>query len=370
MSIIDRRLLFSLDWGLIAITLVLFSIGIVNLYSASGVRIEDGVSISGFYQRQLMWGGLGAFCLLIIISVDYRHFHTLIIPFFAITVILLIAVPLIGKTVYGAKRWIDLGFFNIQPSELAKITVLIMGAKILSNDGSLLDWKRLLQVLSICFVPVFLILSQPDLGTALTVLFILCGMIMYHGIEWRVLKVLLVAMPLLAPLGWFGLRDYQKQRILTFLNPGDDPLGSSYQIIQSQIAIGSGKVFGKGFLEGTQSQLRFLPEKHSDFAIAVYGEEFGFIGCTLLLFCFSIFLLKLVSIVGSAKDRFGSNLVVGIFLYFIWQFLINIGMVAGIMPVVGIPLPFLSYGGTATIVNFVLIGIALNVSMRKSIFTV
>jgi rod shape determining protein RodA len=164
------------------------------------------------------------------------------------------------------------------------------------------------------------------------------------------------------------MKEYQKQRVLTFLNPGDDPLGSGYHIIQSQIAIGSGEMWGKGFMEGTQSQLRFLPEKHTDFAFAVFGEEWGFVGCLILLVLFCLFLLAIFNTARDAKDRFGSFLSAGVFFYFFWQFLINMGMVMGLMPVVGIPLPFISYGGSATLVNFCLIGLVLNVSMRRFVF--
>ena len=168
---------------------------------------------------------------------------------------------------------------------------------------------------------------------------------------------------------WFvGMHDYQRQRILTFLDPGNDPRGTGYHIIQSRIAIGSGELWGKGFREGTQSQLRFLPERHSDFAVAVFGEEWGFVGCVALVTLFCLFLLSIFSSAVQAKDRFGSTLVVGVFFYFFWQIFINMGMVIGLMPVVGIPLPFISYGGSATVVNFTLLGIVLNVSMRRFMF--
>lgn len=217
-------------------------------------------------------------------------------------------------------------------------------------------------------VPAALIVKQPDLGSALNILLILGGMILFKGITPSVFKVLVVALPGLLPFGWFFLHDYQKQRILTFMNPGNDPLGAGYHIIQSQIAIGSGGFWGKGFLEGTQSQLRFLPEKHTDFAFAVFGEEWGFCGTMVLLALFCAFLYQIYIISLEAKDDFGSYLAAGVFFYFFWQILINMGMVLGIMPVVGIPLPFISYGGSASVVNFCMIGIVLNVAMRRFVF--
>ena len=198
---------------------------------------------------------------------------------------------------------------------------------------------------------------------------IMGGMILFHGLRGYVLKTCLLAVPCVAALMWFVvMHDYQRQRILTFLDPGSDPRGAGYHILQSLIAIGSGQMWGKGFTEGTAGKLRFLPERHSDFAVAVFGEEWGFVGCVALVTLFSLFLLSIFSTAMQAKDRFGSLLVVGVFFYFFSQIVINMGMVIGLMPVVGIPLPFISYGGSATVVNFTLLGIVLNVSMRRFMF--
>ena len=366
---IDRRLFIHMNWGLLALTLALFGIGIMNLYSASGIRIEDGISISPYYRRQLIWGSAGIVIMLICLSFDYRRLQTLAVPTYIAALLLLLAVPAIGVVIMGARRWISLGIFNLQPSEVAKFAVLVMGAKYLAADGSPLGWLRLFKGLLIGLVPALLVISQPDLGTGLTILALVCGMVLFHGLVPRVLKICLVIIPLLMPLAWFGLHDYQKARITSFLDPSQDPKGAGYQVIQAEIAIGSGATWGKGFLEGTQHQLRFLPEKHTDFAIAVFGEEWGFVGCLALLTLFCLFMLRIIDTVRDAKDRFGSTLVVGIFFYFCWQMLVNMGMVIGLMPVVGIPLPFISYGGSATLVNFALIGLVLNVSMRRFMFT-
>lgn len=368
MTMPDRRLLLHINWGLVISTLLLFVVGIVNLYSASGVRVEDGISLSPYYQKQLIWGMMGLGAIITCTLISYRQIERLAVPAYVMIIILLCLVPFLGKTVYGAKRWIDLGFLNLQPSELAKFTVLIMGAKALSKNGASLDWKRLIKVLCIGLAPFALIVRQPDLGTALTVLALLGGMVLFHGVKWRVLRVCLVAVPLLLPMGWFVLHDYQQERILTFLDPTRDPRGAGYHIIQSQITIGSGELFGKGFQAGTQSQLRFLPEKHTDFAIAVLGEEWGFAGCMVLIALFCLFLCAIYNTVRDAKDRFGSTLAAGIFFYFFWQIIVNIGMVVGLMPVVGMPLPFISYGGSALMVNCALLGIVLNVSMRRFVF--
>ncbi|NJB68182.1 rod shape determining protein RodA [Desulfobaculum xiamenense] len=368
MTPIDRRILLHINWSLVGLTLLLFGVGVMNLYSASGFRLEDGLSLNPFYKKQFLWGLMGFGGMITFMLFDYRHLKTLAVPMFLVTLLLLLCVPVFGKVIYGARRWLDLGFFNLQPSEVAKISILLIGAKLLSKGQRPLDWLQLFGVLAVGMVPAGLIILQPDLGSGLSVLLLLGGLVLYRGIQMRVFKPLMILVPVLLPMSWFFLHDYQKRRILTFLDPGNDPLGAGYHIIQSQIAIGSGRLWGKGFLSGTQSQLRFLPEKHTDFAIAVFGEEWGFIGCMFLLSLFCLFLYQIYLTAHDAKDRFGSFLAAGVFFYFFWQILINMGMVLGLMPVVGIPLPFISYGGSATVVNLSLIGLVLNVSMRRFVF--
>jgi rod shape determining protein RodA len=368
MSPFDRRIFSHINWGLAGLTLLLFGVGILNLYSAGGFRMEEGRAVSPFYQKQLIWGAIGLCGMLAFMIFDYRHLKTLAWPLFALTVGMLLAVLFVADPIYGARRWLDLGVVNIQPSELAKISVLLIGAHLLSRKHEKLGWSELAYVMAVGLLPAGLIILEPDLGSGLSVLLLLGGIILFRGLKPRVFKVLAVMIPVLMPLGWFFLHGYQKQRILTFLNPGSDPLGAGYHIIQSQIAIGSGLLTGKGFGAGTQSQLRFLPEKHTDFAFAVFGEEWGFFGAIILLFIFCLFLYQIFLTARDAKDRFGSYLAAGVFFYFFWQILINMGMVLGLMPVVGIPLPFISYGGSATLVNFCLIGLVINVSMRRFMF--
>ena len=365
----DKRVIVHLNWGLVSCAMTLFFIGVGNLYSASGTRLEEGLAFSDFYQKQLIWGGGGALCMLIAACIDFRKLRNLAWVFYLGCLVLLLLVPVMGKTVYGAKRWLSLGFMSFQPSELAKIAALILAARILSQDGAALGWKSFCKVALVAIVPAALIILQPDLGTTMLIILILGGMILFHGVKGYVLKTCMLAAPCAAILMWFvGMHDYQRQRILSFLNPGDDPRGSGYHILQSRIAIGSGEIWGKGFGEGTQSQLRFLPERHSDFAVAVFGEEWGFVGCVTLVALFCLFLLSIFSTAVQARDRFGSTLAVGVFFYFFWQIFINMGMVIGIMPVVGVPLPFISYGGSATLVNFTLLGIVLSVSIRRFMF--
>ncbi len=387
-SDLNAKNLFQINWGLIFCTLVLASIGLINLYSASSVSNDEGIIFNPYFHRQLLWGGIGIVAIIVVLLVDYHRAEILAFPFYLFVLALLIAVHLIGVTAGGAKRWLDLGFMNFQPSELAKFAVIVLGARMLaerdspksilgahriaqnrsSTYGEVLSWRGLFKVSFMGLIPFVFVVTQPDLGTALMLLLILSGMILYHGVKWKILRTFLIAIPLALPIFWiYFLKDYQKQRVLTFLDPSQDPHGAGYHIIQSQIAIGSGEFLGTGFQQGTQSQLRFLPEKHTDFAIAVLGEEWGFVGTLFTVGFFCLFLYCIYASVRDAKDRFGSLLCTGIFFYFFWQILINIGMVIGIMPVVGMPLPFLSYGGTAMLVNCGLVGIVLNVSVRGAV---
>ncbi len=368
MSPIDRRMFYHVNWRLAGLLAALFAIGVLNLYSASGVRLGEGVQMENYYQKQFIWGAIGFLGMVLFMIFDYRRLHSAAWPLYAVTLLLLLAVPLVGKTVLGARRWIDFGLFNFQPSELAKFTVLLLGARLLSGGSEKLNLKELGSVLALGFLPAILIIKQPDLGTGMLVLLLLGGLVLFRGIQPWLFRTLCVLVPLVMPLFWFVLKDYQKRRILSFLDPATDPLGSGYHILQSEIAVGSGRLFGKGFLGGTQSQLRFLPEKHTDFAVAVFGEEWGFFGMIVLLSLFCGFLYQIAAVARDAKDPYGSYLAAGVFFYFFWQTLINMGMVMGLVPVVGVPLPFISYGGSATIVNFCLVGLVLNVSMRRYLF--
>lgn len=368
MSPIDRRMFYHVNWRLVGVLAALFAIGVLNLYSASGVRLGDGVQVENFYQKQLVWGAIGVFGMAAFMTFDYRRLHAVAWPLYVATIVFLVAVPFLGKTVMGARRWLDFGVFSFQPSELAKFSVLLLGARLLSGSSERLDLKELGTVLALGAVPALLIIKQPDLGTGMLVLLLLGGLILYRGIVPWLFRTLCVIVPTVTPLLWFVLKDYQKRRILAFLDPATDPLGSGYHILQSEIAVGSGRLFGKGFLAGTQSQLRFLPEKHTDFAVAVFGEEWGFFGMIILLGLFCAYLYQIAVVARDAKDPYGSFLAAGVFFYFFWQILINMGMVMGLMPVVGVPLPFVSYGGSATLVNFCLVGLVLNISMRRYLF--
>jgi rod shape determining protein RodA len=364
----DRRLIAYINWPILGLLFILFAAGVLNLYSASSLRLEEGVAVTPIYKKQLLWGAVALGGMLVCMLFDYRHLSALSWYIYVVTIILLICVLWYGKTIGGSQRWLDLFFFNFQPAEAAKVSILILGARMLSRVEGLVGWRDLLKICVAVAIPALLIIRQPDLGTGLSLILFAGGMIVYCGLRAGVLRVIVILLPLVLPFGWLFLHDYQKERILTFLNPESDPLGSGYHIIQSKIAIGSGGFWGKGFLEGSQSQLRFLPEKHTDFAFAVFGEEWGFVGAILLLVLFCALLYQIFLISLEAKDDFGRYLCIGVFFYFFWQIVVNIGMVLGLMPVVGMPLPFISYGGSASVVNFCLIGLVLNVSMRRFMF--
>mgnify|MGYP006275733609 CR=1 FL=1 len=364
----DRRLIYHLNWIIPVLMLIIFSAGVLNLYSASALRIEGGVRLTPIYKKQILWGVISLGGMLFCMLFDYRHLFTLSWYLYGLTIVLLLSVFWAGESIGGSQRWLDLAVFNLQPSEVAKVSVLVLTARMLAKVKGLVSWWNLLRICVAVGVPAALVIMQPDLGTGLSLLLLSGGMILYAGVRFGVLKTTCIVLPLLVPFGWFFLHEYQKERILTFLNPESDPLGSGYHIIQSKIAIGSGGFWGKGFLEGSQSQLRFLPEKHTDFAFAVFGEEWGFVGSMVLLSLFCVLLYQIFRTALEAKDDFGRYLCIGVFFYFFWQILVNIGMVLGLMPVVGMPLPFISYGGTASVVNFCLIGLILNVSMRRFMF--
>jgi rod shape determining protein RodA len=286
-------------------------------------------------------------------------------------VILLLAVLVVGRSSMGATRWLNLGLFNIQPSELMKIVIIITFARFFNNFHAVggLTVKNTLIPLGILALPAMLIMKQPDLGTAILVILIALSMSIYVGVRWTtIVTFVLVTIPL-AWLGWAKLlRPYQKNRILDFLDPERSRLGSGYHIIQSKIAVGSGGLLGKGFVKGTQSQLRFLPEQHTDFAFSVFAEEWGFVGCLVMIILYLSLVLWGLNIARRCNDHFGSLLAMGVTAMLFWHIVINMGMVMGLFPVVGVPMPFFSYGGTSMITSMVGIGILQSISMRKFMF--
>lgn len=365
---IDRRLLTNIDWVLVGLVLTVCLLGIVNIYSATTPYKIIGTA---YYIKQFYWMLVGMAIALIVCSIDYHILEDLSYWFYGLLVILLFAVLIVGRRSMGATRWLHLGFFTVQPSELMKLVIIVTFARFFNKFQSVggLTVKDVLIPLSLLALPVAMIMKQPDLGTATLVVLIALSMIMFVGLRWStVVACVCVTIPMIW-IGWaFLLHPYQKNRVLDFLNPERSRLGSGYHIIQSKIAVGSGGIAGKGFVKGTQSQLRFLPEQHTDFAFSVFAEEWGFIGCLLLIIIYLSLVLWGLNIARRCNDRFGGLLAVGVTAMLFWHIVINMGMVIGLFPVVGVPLPFFSYGGTSMITSMVGIGLLQNVSMRRFMF--
>ncbi len=368
MNRLDRTRLGSLDWKvLIAIGLILAA-GVATIYSATTHQTGGP---STLYLKQLVWAGLGLTVFVTVALVDYHTLARYAYVGYATVVTLLIAVLVIGRVGMGARRWISLGVFDLQPSELAKLVLIVVLARYCAERhirGGL-GPGRLLAPLVLALIPVALILKQPDLGTGLTLLAIALCMILLVGIRYQSIAFLglsgLMLFPFFWHLFWNSLKGYQRNRLLTFVNPASDPLGTGYHVIQSKIAVGSGGFWGKGFLGSTQSQLKFLPEGHTDFIFAVFAEEWGFLGVVVLLALYGFLLFWIMETAYKAKDRLGAFLVIGVAGMVVFSLVVNIGMTLGMMPVVGLPLLLMSYGGSSMLTVFAALGLVMSVRLRR-----
>ena len=365
---IDRRLISHFDWTLFLLVLSFVAIGITTIYSAN-YNLATGHAGS-LPMRQLTWLGLGLIAMFVAISFDYHYIDRLAYPFYGLMLLLLVLVDIIGHSGGGSQRWINLGFFRLQPSEPAKLAIVLVMAKYFQSDEPAKGYylRDLWVPFAIVAPLIFLTLIQPDLGTAIILGIVFISMVLMGGLRLRSFAYLVGAGIAFLPIGWQFLKTYQRNRILTFLDPDRDPLGAGYHVIQSQIAVGSGKLFGKGWLHGTQNRLNFLPEQHTDFIFAVFSEEWGFVGCAVLLLLFVVMIAYCLRVVQRAKDRFGALLVFGMLSIIFWHVTINVSMVTGLMPVVGVPLPMVSYGGSALATIMFAVGVIINVSMRRYVF--
>lgn len=363
----DRRLVSNFDWGFLLLIFCICILGLIILYSAVTAGYA-GTALHPLFKRQVVWLCVGFAIMLGCLVIDFKEFAKLHLLIYAACVGLLVATWLVGHTGGGSQRWLILGPVRIQTSELMKISLIISLAAVyaesISPEG--LTFRHLVKPAVLCIIPFGLIVIQPDLGTGLLLLLIAGCLTLFVKVEKKVVLIFGVAGVCLVPLVWFfGLKDYQRDRILTFLNPERDPLGAGYHIIQSKIAIGSGMLTGKGFLHGTQNALNFLPEQHTDFILSVLAEEWGLMGCAVLLTLYFLLLFWGLNISYNCRNMFGSLLAMGVTIMIFWQIFINVGMVMGLMPVVGVPLPLVSYGGSSVVTNMVGFGILLNISMRK-----
>lgn len=354
----------NFDWALLLTGLIISTIGVFNIYSSTYPHTGSGLPL---YIKQIYWLFLGGATVALILFFDYRTFvrHGYIL--YAFCLILLVLVMLLGRSTSGSQRWLQLYSFSFQPSELAKIALILALTRFFRENGHPQGYE--IRDLAIPFLllvlPFILVLKQPDLGTAGVLLLIFLSVLAFVGLQKRAWLSLAVGFMAAAPFSWLFLKDYQKTRLLIFLNPDLDPLKTGYHITQSKIAVGSGALFGKGFLKGTQTQLRFLPEQHTDFVFSVWAEEWGFIGSFVLLFLLLLLISRGLKIASTSKDRTGAILAIGLTAMLFWQTFVNAGMVVGIVPVVGVPLPLLSYGGTSIITTMMAIGILMNISMRR-----
>ncbi len=392
----------TVDWKLLLTAAILTAIGIGLVYSAhhfSGSEVRQG-----YYLKQAVWFGIALAVAVIVFHIPLRLFDAGAYVFYWVSILLLLSVLVFGSTRLGATRWFDLGPISVSPSDIAKLALMIALARFFSyTRGSPLSGRNLVASLVITLVPVALILKQPDLGTSLVFFALMIGAWLWSGLSPGFLALLLsplvslvasadtlawalyfaallglifflrpglvfgsitvainLACGIVTPFVWNSLHNYQRLRILTFLDPGQDPRGAGYQIIQSRISIGSGGLTGKGFLNSTQSRLEFLPERHTDFVFSVLGEEFGFLGSIIVLALLAFLLYRLVRIALRCRSKFSSYIVFGAATIILFQVFVNIGMTIGITPVTGLPLPFLSYGGTSLVFNWTLIALALS----------
>jgi rod shape determining protein RodA len=363
---LDRRLIKNFDYTLVLLILALCAAGTLILYSAT--RGMDGIADPmHFVKRQALFFGVGMACLLAVCFTDYANFTNWVRYLYAGNLILLGLVLLIGTEVRGSTRSIDIGIFDLQPSEIAKLVLIITVAKLLADkEGKYTGFHDIFLPLAATLVPMGLIFRQPDLGTSLVLIAVLLGMLYVAGVHRRYLLSLCAAGAAVVPLFWFFLlKDYHKDRLLVFINPEVDPTGTGWQLLQSIIGIGSGGPFGRGLFNSTQVRLQFLPDHHTDFIFSVFGEELGFAGAAVLLLLFFCLIYRILWVGTHSKDQFGALLCAGVAIMFTFQVLVNIGMTIGIMPVTGLPLPFISYGNNALLVNLISIGIVLNVGMRR-----
>lgn len=361
----ERRLLYHIDWLLLAAVLLLTGAGLVMIYSTTYDVVHGRVGAE-FY-KQLYAALLGIVALAVCLAIDYRTLseHSLVV--YGIIAAMLLYVLFFGFSAGGARRWIDLGPMNLQPSEFAKIAIALVVATFFGeNRRGAGNWSDLAVAVVFLAVLAGLIAKQPDLGTAVTLVPIFAGIAFVAGMRMKVVALLLAVAIVAAPAAWvFALKEYQKSRIETFLDPEKDARGAGYQQIQARITVGSGGLAGKGFLQGTQGQYKFLPVAHNDFVYSVLAEEHGFIGVVVTLGLYLLVILRSLDAARMAKDRLGAYLVVGLISGFTFQVLYNVTMSAGLAPVKGLPLPLLSYGGSSIMATLASFGLILNVRMRR-----
>ncbi len=351
-----KKIFFEMNLILMIMTLLLIIAGSVSIYSATFSEIKV------YFFKQIIWYVIGLFLMFVMFNINYNLIIQAANYLYVFFILILIVVLVFGKEIMGAQRWLQLGWFQIQPSEFMKIVIPVTIIRfILIKQNKPFTTKNLFKIFLLVVIPILMILKQPDLGTAILLLPIVFVILFIGNIKIKKLIIIFLIFLSLLPFSYFVLKDYQKQRLYVFFNPEIDRLGAGYNVIQSQIAVGSGKFFGKGWLQGTQSQLNYIPVKHTDFIFAVITEEFGFLGGFIILFIYFIFIMECLKIINLCKFTGGKMLGAGLTTMILLQIFINIGMTIGIMPVTGITLPLLSCGGSSTFVILISIGILQNI---------
>jgi rod shape determining protein RodA len=352
------------DWPLLGMVLILCTLSVFEIYSAT-----LHTKYTGFHTKQIFWIAAGLVAMFLFAKIDYHKLIDFVPWAYGICLVALVAVLAVGQKVLGARRWIKLGPMHFQPSEWVKLILILAVARYFANlGGRSLTWKDIFKAFALVGVPLLLVLKQPDLGTSLTYTPILVAGLFLGGINLRQSLILTTAALLLVGGVWSSgklLKPYQKARLTSFLNPDNDPKGTGYQIRQSLIAVGSGGIWGKGAAKGTQTQGDFLPIPHADFIFAAFGEEHGFVGALFVLLLYFFILMRLIQNAQTAADLSGSLIIMGVVAVLTFQIAVNVGMVIGFMPVTGIPLPLMSYGGSSVLFTFLALGAAMNVRMRR-----
>jgi rod shape determining protein RodA len=352
----------DLDWPLILIAILICLVGVVQIYSATrDTGWQDA------WWKQIVYILAGLVLLWISVSIDYHSLLNQVPLMYVTSVLALLGTVAVGTQVFGSRRWIPLpGGFHLQVSEFVKLVIILLVARYLTElKTDELELREMLKLAGLVVIPTVLVLKQPDLGTSLTYLAILVVGAFLAGLRWKYMAVIAVVTVLVLPVSWHFLKPYQKARLVSFMDPDRDPQGTGYQLIQSQIAVGAGGMFGRGVAKGTQTQLRFLPVPQTDFIFSAFSEEHGFVGVVVVLACYFVLIMRIVQNAQTAADRAGMYLCMGVAGLLLFHMLVNVGMVVGRMPVTGIPLPFMSAGGSNVWSNFLALGLVNNVRLRR-----
>ncbi|HEX4809765.1 MAG TPA: rod shape-determining protein RodA [Bryobacteraceae bacterium] len=356
-----HRSIRDLDWPLAIITLALCTLGTLQIYSAtSGTKWHDA------WWKQIIWVGSGLVMMWVMAQVDYHALLGRIFALYVGAIVFLLVTAVAGDKIFGSTRWIRAGGFTFQTSEFVKIVLVLLMARYLGDlKNELLDWRDLAKLTGLVALPMILVMKQPDLGTALTYLPILIAGILMAGIRWKYLLVITAILVAILPIGYHFLKPYQKDRLVSFMDPDRDPKGTGFQVIQSRIAVGNGGMWGQGVQKSTQTHLGFLPVPHTDFIFSSFAEEHGFVGVVVALVLYFLLIMQVIQNAQTAPDSAGIYICVGVGALLLFHVLVNVGMVVGRMPITGIPLPLMSSGGSNTWSVFLLLGLVNSVRLRR-----